>query len=93
MSVDPDVKPIPLHCNSALVPGFELFELFQTSLTEEELIQLAKTDQSLLNPRHLGRINTESVDEAPQLKHLKADLHLGYSRDSSAADDSTELDT
>ena len=41
---------------------FELVELVKTSLAEEELIQLAKTGQSLpVNPGHLGRRTSEEV--------------------------------
>ena len=62
-SVDLDAKPTQHHGDLTLVPGFELSELVQTSLAEGELIQLAKTEQSLtLNRRHLGRRSTGSVD-------------------------------
>ena len=47
LSVDPDVRPIPRHVDSPLVPGFEPPKLVETSLAEEELTQLAKTEQSL----------------------------------------------
>ena len=47
LSIDPGVRPIPRHVDSPLVPGFEPPKLVETSLAEEELTQLANTEQSL----------------------------------------------
>ena len=65
-----DTTLISRQSDSRLPSACEPSELLRMSLAREELIQLAKTEQSpTLNPGHSDRRSTESVDLTRQLEH------------------------